>query len=155
MRARASRPASPPLPSATERREWTIASDVNAITSLVAAVQSLCEGAGFSARHCRFNIPVAVTEALANAIVCGNSADASRTVRVVLMVDATQLVVEVTDEGDGFDAEATRSAPDAPDWLERENGRGLFLMRSLMTDVVSECARESRGHTIRLILHRT
>lgn len=155
MRARASRPSSPSSTNATERREWTIVSDVTAITSLVSAVQSLCEGAGFSARHCRFNIPVAVTEALANAIVCGNSSDPSRTVRVVLIVDATQLVVEVTDEGDGFDAEAMRSAPDAPDWLEREDGRGLFLMRSLMTDVVSERAHELRGHTIRLILHRT
>jgi serine/threonine-protein kinase RsbW len=156
MRARASRPASSPAASSTsERREWTIASDVNAITPLVAAVQLLCEGAGFSARHCRFNIPVAVTEALANAIVYGNTSDPSRLVRVGLVVDSQQLVVEVTDEGDGFDAEGTRGAPDAPDWLEREEGRGIFLMRSLMTDVVTELAREPRGHTVRLTLHRT
>jgi len=144
-----------PLTGATGRREWTIASDVNAITPLVAAVQSLCEGAGFSARHCRFNIPVSVTEALANAIVRGNVSDPSRMVHVVLVVDTRQLIVEVTDEGDGFDAEALRDAPDSPDWIEREDGRGVFLMRSLMTDVVSEPADERRGHTIRLILHRT
>ncbi len=155
MRARASRPAALPTADATERREWTIASDVNAITPLVDAVQLLCERAGFSARHCRFNIPVAVTEAVANAIVCGNTSDPSRSVRVVLVVDSRQLVVEITDEGDGFDADAIRGAPHAPDWLEREDGRGIFLMRSLMTDVVTELAREQRGHTVRLILHRT
>jgi serine/threonine-protein kinase RsbW len=155
MRARASHPTSAPITSATERREWTIASDVSAITPLVAAMQALCEMSGFSARHCRFNIPVSVTEALANAIVSGNASDPSRVVRVVLVVDESQLVVEVTDEGGGFDVDAVRAAPEAPDWLEREDGRGVFLMRSLMTDVVSEPAREQRGHTVRLILHRT
>ncbi len=137
-----------------ERREWTIASDVTAITPIVETVQSLCVTAGFSARQCRFNIPVAVTEALSNAILRGNDNNRSRRVRITFALEALRMVVDVTDEGNGFDLEAAQHSPDEPDWLEREDGRGLFLMRSLMDVVESRQPDDRRGHTLRLILHR-
>ncbi len=138
--------------------EWTIASDVLAIDKVVEGVVQLCATSGFSARQCRFNIPIALTEALANAILRGNGNDASRTVRirsaVLLGRDGATLSVDVTDEGDGFDIESAGCTPDAPDWFEREDGRGVFLMRSLMDRV--ECTRTAGlpGNTVRLVLHR-
>lgn len=137
-----------------ERREWSLVSDVSAITPMVETVQALCVSAGFSQRQCRFNIPIAVTEALSNAILRGNANDRSRHVHLVIALEPQRLVVEVTDEGNGFDLAGLHQSPDDPDWFEREDGRGMFLMRSLM-DVVESCMPgERRGHTLRLILHR-
>jgi len=138
--------------------EWTIASDVLAIERVVEGVVGLCTASGFSAKQCRFNIPIALTEALANAIMRGNGSDASRSVRIRSSVQMTRdgatLNVDVTDEGAGFDIDTAGCTPDAPDWLEREDGRGVFLMRSLMDRV--ECTRASDlpGNTVRLVLHR-
>jgi serine/threonine-protein kinase RsbW len=137
-----------------ERREWQIASEVSAITPMVETVQALCVTAGFSPRQCRFNIPIAITEALSNAILRGNENVSSRLVRIAIALEPQRLVVEITDEGNGFDLAGLQQSPDDPDWFEREDGRGMFLMRSLM-DVVETCVPdERRGHTLRLILHR-
>ena len=137
-----------------ERREWSMASDVSAIAPMVETVQALCVNAGFSQRQCRFNIPIAITEALSNAMLRGNENDRSRQVHLVIAFESHRLVVEVTDEGNGFDLAGLKQSPDDPDWFEREDGRGMFLMRSLM-DVVECCTPGAqRGHTLRLILNR-
>ncbi|MEQ1693072.1 MAG: ATP-binding protein [Gemmatimonas sp.] len=137
-----------------ERREWMIESNVQAIAPIVETVQTLCVAAGFSPRHCRLNIPVAITEALSNAILRGNASEMACRVHILVAVEAGRLMVEVTDEGDGFDLEASQRTPEDPDWLDREDGRGLFLMRALMDHVESRMPDAGRGHTLRLILHR-
>lgn len=156
---RSSRNSSPrvnaPREASRERREWTIASDVQAITPIVETLQGMCEAAGFSSRHCRLNIPVAMTEALSNAIMRGNAGVLERRVHIIVVVDAERLLIDVTDEGSGFDFETAQHTPDEADWLEREDGRGLFLMRSLMDQVESQAPQGARGHTLRLILRRT
>lgn len=136
------------------RREWVLASDIHAITPIVESVQSLCLAAGYSARHCQLNIPVSITEALANAIIRGNHEKPDATVRIVVWLDETALCVEVTDEGNGFDTTAVMYSPTDEDWLQREDGRGLFIMRSLMDTVESQCDA-CGGHTLRLTLQRT
>ena len=140
-------------------REWKIASDLMAIGRVVDGVVAVCAAAGFSARHCRFNIPVALTEALSNAIMRGNGNDISRSVTVRTAIQHTlggaTLVVDVTDEGNGFDIASAGGRPDAPDWLEREDGRGVFLMQSLMDRVECTKAPGIPGNTVRLVLHRT
>ena len=108
-----------------------------------------------SPRACRLNIPVAFTEALSNAIVCGNHEDEKRHVTARFELDEVSLTLEVVDDGDGFDASAVNFSPDDVDWLEREDGRGLFLMRSLMDKVELQRPTNGRpGHTVRLVLKR-
>ena len=136
------------------RHDWTIASDVNQIAPIVEAVAELCAAAGFSSRLCRLNVPVSLTEAMANAILRGNSNDPSRAVHVMAMLETEGLVLEITDEGLGFDLDGVRYTPDDADWLEREDGRGVFLMRKLMDQVESCSASDACGHTVRLRLHR-
>jgi serine/threonine-protein kinase RsbW len=133
-------------------KQWVLASEIQCIGPVVEEIVALCTAAGFSPRQCRLNVPVAITEALANAILQGNQNVASRTVMVVAVVESGRLVVEVTDEGQGFDMSVEHRTPDDPDWLEREDGRGIFLMRQLMDQVVSECL--AAGHLLRLILHK-
>ncbi len=130
---------------------WTIASDIGEIDHIVRAVSDACASAGFSDKLCRLNVPVALTEALANAIERGNRSDLARCVRVRAWVCDTELCVEVTDEGEGFDTAVVRAMSDAPDWTEREDGRGVFLMYALMDQVETWC---DAGHTVRLVLRR-
>lgn len=136
------------------RRQWCMGSDLAAIEPVVEAIVALCERAGFAPRQCRLNVPVAVTEALANAILRGNAGAGDRMVRVCATVSADRLDVEVGDDGPGFDLEGVQASPADGDWLEREDGRGIFLMRHLMDAV--ECLPRPAGgrHCVRLRLLR-
>lgn len=138
------------------RRQWVISSTIEHIEPLVSEVVNMCLEAGLSSRACRLNIPVALTEALSNAIVCGNREDASREVTATFSLDSRALVLEITDDGEGFDPSAVTFSPEDANWLEREEGRGLFLMRSLMDRVeLQRPSRTRKGHTVRLVLNRT
>jgi serine/threonine-protein kinase RsbW len=126
-------------------------SDIGYIEDAVAQVIRRCEEAAFSQHHLMFHVPVALTEALSNAILRGNCEDATKSVRVRLIVDARALVLEIEDDGNGFDLEACTADPTTPDNLSREDGRGLFLMRRLMDRVEQFRAR---GNVVRLTLRR-
>lgn len=131
--------------------EFRVPSDVGRIEGIVAQVVHRCREHAFGGRQLSLNVPVALTEALANAMVRGNGEDRAKEVRVRAEVSAARLVVEVEDEGAGFDLEACTVDPTAPDRVDREAGRGLFLMRSLMDEVA--CVRGA-GTIVRLTLHR-
>jgi len=132
--------------------QWSIASDVREIEAIVHAVSHACAAAGFADKVCRLNVPVALTEAIANAIMRGNNGDVSRRVLVCAGITNDTLCVDVTDEGTGFDLVAVRAMSEHPDWATREDGRGVFLMYALMDTVETWC---DHGHTVRLVLRRT
>lgn len=98
------------------------------------------------------NVPVALTEALSNAILRGNGDDPAKHVHVRAQVDSERLVVEVADEGSGFDLEASAIDPTTPANIDREDGRGLFLMRKLMDSV--ERIDLANGSVVRMTLNR-
>lgn len=77
---------------------------------------------------------VATTEAVNNGIIHGNKRDPGKKVVVQIEVNSSTLIIRVRDEGDGMDVE-TLPDPLAEENLMRENGRGVFLMRSLMHHV--------------------
>lgn len=108
-----------------------IPSDVQYIEGIVAQVSAHCADRQFPQHLLSLNVPVALTEALANAILRGNREDREKTVRVRARVDDVELVMEVADEGSGFDLDACTLDPTLADRLEAEDGRGLFLMRRL------------------------
>lgn len=111
-----------------------------------------CRAAGFPHHALAFNVRVALTEALSNAILYGNHEDLATAVRVTASLHEGTLVLEVYDQGPGFDLEASTNDPTRLENLLREDGRGLFLMRKLM-DTVEQI---SNGHNmVRLTLRRT
>lgn len=79
---------------------------------------------------------VAVTEAISNAILHGNRQDPEKQVKVSLgQCEAPPaLMVEVEDEGEGFDPHLIPD-PTHHDNLLKEGGRGVFLMKNLADDV--------------------
>ena len=115
-----------------------------------------CAELAFTSRHLALNVPVALSEALSNAILRGNHEDPGKRVFIRVNVDTRQLVVDIEDEGDRFDINAsTRDATSAEN-LEREDGRGLFLMRKLMDQVerLDSAAGVGTGNVVRLTLSR-
>ena len=132
--------------------EVDIPSDVQYIEKVVELVQRECALMKFGARQLMLNLAVALSEALSNAILRGNNDDPAKHVHVTARVDSVRLVVEVTDEGDGFDLDQCTLDPTTPDNVDREDGRGLFLMRQLMDRV--ERFDDDRGNVVRLTLNR-
>ena len=106
----------------------------------------------FGPQQLGLNVPVALTEALSNAILRGNEDDPRKHVYVRVRVDHSALIIEVKDEGAGFDMDECTRDPTTPERLESEDGRGLFLMRQLMDSV--EQVSGSRGNVVRLTLRR-
>jgi len=132
--------------------ELEIPNDVREIERVIDLVRRECEAMQFGTRQCMLNVPVALAEALSNAILRGNADDPRKHVRVHARVDRAALVVDVIDEGAGFDMDECLVDPTTPDRLESEDGRGLFLMQKLMDNV--ERFSGSPGNVVRLTLRR-
>ena len=131
--------------------ELEIPSDIRYIEHVVELVTKQCEQLSFTARHCALNVPVALTEALSNAILRGNGENRDKYVRVRASLDHNSLVMEVADEGEGFDLDDCTIDPTTGENIDREDGRGLFLMRRLM-DRVERFT--DHGNVVRLTLRR-
>jgi len=97
------------------------------------------------------NLGIAVTEAVGNAIVHGNRRDPAKTVEIRFQAEGDLVHVFVTDQGRGFDP---KNLPDPlhPDNLMKENGRGIFILKSLMDEVHFDFT--PAGTTIHMIMRK-
>jgi serine/threonine-protein kinase RsbW len=75
-----------------------------------------------------FGARLALEEAICNGIKHGHQHDRSKVVEVRYCSRADHLLLEVEDQGPGFDPSQIPDAT-APENLERPSGRGLLLMR--------------------------
>ena len=99
-----------------------------------------------------FAVRLALEEAVINGVKHGNRGDPSKHVQVRCHLTPESILVEVEDEGDGFNPESVPDPRD-PENLERPSGRGLLLMRHYLTEVryhgrgnrVTLCKRRSDG----------
>ena len=91
------------------------------------------------------SIGTAVREAVANAIQHGNGMDPEKFVRVECCLDGDEVVIQVRDQGNGFDPKGVPDPLD-PDNLMRPNGRGIFFMKKFMDDI--QYSFESDGGTV-------
>lgn len=121
--------------------------DVRTIDEAVEYVVRRCQPCARHARRFRLNFRVGLTEALANAMVYGNSYDPSKRVRVEVSVCEGHVKARITDQGRGFDP-STVPDPTEPDNLRKPNGRGLFLMRHLLDEV----SYNEQGNQVTLVL---
>ena len=124
-----------------------IPSDVEYIEGVVELARQRCRELKLSPTKCSLNVPVALSEALSNAIL----RTGGKQVRVRAIISDEDLVFEVVDEGPGFDLDECTVDCTTEENLSREEGRGLFLMRSLMDRVESF---RNKGNVVRLTLHR-
>jgi serine/threonine-protein kinase RsbW len=127
-----------------------IPSDVKYIERVVELATKECRELDLPSHKCSLNIPVALSEALSNAILRGNANGKGKRVRIRAVVRDDAIVFDVSDEGPDFDMDKLRVEPTL-ETVTREEGRGLFLMHRLM-DRVEHIRKD--GNIIRLTLHR-
>jgi len=124
-----------------------VPSDLEYVGPAVELIADALPGGPLSPRRIRFNFRTAFAEALANAIAYGNHRDPGRLVRVRVEVARDAVRLHVTDEGNGFDPTGVPD-PTLPERLQREDGRGLFVLRSL----VDQVAFNEKGNSVCLTL---
>ena len=112
-----------------------VPSDLGMVGDAVELVASHVPPGTLSPRRISFNLRTALAEALGNAIRYGTGEDPDRVVRVRVELGSDFVRIYVVDDGRGFD---TGRVPDPtlPHNVEREYGRGLFVIRHLVDDVV-------------------
>ncbi|MDP4207484.1 MAG: ATP-binding protein [Bacteroidota bacterium] len=81
------------------------------------------------------NVLIATLEATNNAILHGNKLDEKKLVNIAFDLVDNNLIITVKDEGKGFNYSDIPD-PTAPENLEKDSGRGIFLMEKL-TDKLS------------------
>src|SRR5947207_86820 len=112
----------------------TLAAHPNLVDAVVESVMDQIRKA-----HCATDkadaVELALTEALANAVVHGAKADPSKIIECDLMCDEAQRVlIVVRDPGQGFDVSSIPN-PMNGDHLYSDHGRGIYLINQLMDEV--------------------
>ena len=79
--------------------EVEIPSDVAYIERVVDLVRHPCAELAYNAHQLALNVPVALSEAISNAILRANNEDPDKRVRVRAEVDTLRLVVDVAGRG--------------------------------------------------------
>jgi len=111
-----------------------VPSDLSFVAEAVDLVASHTPSGILSPRRVQFNLRTVLAEALANAITYGNREDPTKKVEVRVEARSEFIRVTVTDSGEGFDPSVVPD-PTAPEGVEREFGRGLFVIRHLVDAV--------------------
>lgn len=93
-----------------------------------------------------YHLNLVLTEATANAIKYAHYNDAKNNVRVLIQIEDDMLTIRVYDHGQGFDLE-TVPLPDFDH--PKENGMGLFFIRTLMDSVTY--TRRHDGNVLEII----
>jgi serine/threonine-protein kinase RsbW len=112
-----------------EKKEITINSSVENLAYVEQEIEAVFDEFGISF-DLFGNVLIAVTEAVTNAISYGNRNDVTKQVTVEFQNKGRRLSVSVSDEGQGFDYESLPDPTD-PENIEKLEGRGIFLMKSL------------------------
>lgn len=111
-------------------------SDLNELSKAESLVDHVCQKLEVNVDFYG-NVLIAVTEAVNNAIKHGNRNDVSKLVQISVSEAENVFNIEIKDQGNGFDFNNLPD-PTAPENIEKENGRGIFLMKSLADKVEFE-----------------
>jgi serine/threonine-protein kinase RsbW len=113
-----------------------LSSQLESLTQLEIFVDNICERYDVSEDNYG-NILIALTEAVNNAITHGNQLNPQKIVSLIMGTTENEVMFTVKDEGNGFDYNNVPD-PTLPENLNKLNGRGIFLIKSLADDVIFE-----------------
>ncbi len=122
------------MPQSDEiRREFEFPGDLASVADsreqIMQLVSERCTDEGE-----QIDILVALQEALANAALHGCGDDADKRIHCAVTADTTDVVITLRDPGPGFDL--ALADPENYAGTTLSHGRGICLIRSLMTEVV-------------------
>ncbi len=126
----------------------TLDSIVESVDGAEESVRRCAQDAGFGESD-QFFIGLAIREILINAMKHGNRFDPGKKVGFEVSVDGQDLIMDVTDQGAGFELAAVPD-PLRPENLERLSGRGIAMARKIM-DEVSVTANSPCGSHVRMV----
>jgi serine/threonine-protein kinase RsbW len=112
----------------------SVPSDLASLSIVESLIDRVCGSLGVH-EDAYGNILIAVTEAVNNAVIHGNQFDSSADIDVEVLDIDDRLCFTIKDKGNGFDFENLPD-PTAPENIEKENGRGIFLIKNLADDLV-------------------
>lgn len=113
--------------------ELTISSKLEKLVQIEKFAEKIAKVASLS-KDQGDNLAIAVTEAAGNAIVHGNKRDPEKNVTIHFKITNKAVITEVRDQGSGFDPKNLAN-PLKPENIMKENGRGIFILKSLMDKV--------------------
>ena len=122
----------------------SIPSDFESVQKVEKLIDNVCERLDVNDDYYG-NVLIAVTEAVNNAIIHGNKHDINLNIDLFVGDKETDFCCSVKDYGVGFDY-GNLPNPTSPDNIHKEDGRGIFLMKSLAEEV--EFADEGRNVSI-------
>ncbi len=112
----------------------TLAADSNAVDPVVDGIMQMVRQMQCSAGK-EDAIQIALSEALANAVVHGARADSRKKIECEVSCDKTHgVLIVVRDPGKGFDP-ASLPNPITGDNVYAQHGRGIYLINQLMDEV--------------------
>jgi len=116
--------------------ETTLSSSLASIAEVENLIEQVCADLNVS-EDVFGNILISVTEGVNNAIMHGNALNLDLNVHFRVLSNDSWICFKIQDQGTGFDYENIPD-PTAPENLLKENGRGVFLMKSLSDDLTFE-----------------
>ena len=112
----------------------TLAADRNAVAPVVLGIMEIVRKMKVAVGK-EEAIELALTEALANAVIHGAKADPSKIIECDVGCDESRgILIVVRDPGEGFDPAAIPS-PMHGENIYAESGRGIYLINQLMDEV--------------------
>lgn len=94
-----------------------------------------------------YNILIASTEAVNNAIIHGNKCNCEKFVTISILATNVIIQITITDQGCGFNPNNVAD-PREPDNLMKSGGRGVFLIRELSDNSIFES--DTNGSQIKM-----
>jgi CheY-like chemotaxis protein/anti-sigma regulatory factor (Ser/Thr protein kinase) len=123
------------VPPARQSTAFSVPSQSEYICDLIEEIGTSAMAVGYAYEGLDNNLKMAIFEALTNAMEHGNGWDADKLVTVEVEIDKKRLWISIKDEGQGFD-ESCLADPTSEECLLSERGRGVFLMKAIMDEVM-------------------
>jgi serine/threonine-protein kinase RsbW len=130
-----------------QRIEVTLETLLESVDLAESIVMRIAEASGFDEDDVH-KIGMAVREGVINAYNYGNQHDRRKKILLTVELGPERMVVHVLDQGHGFELTEVPD-PLAEENLLRTSGRGIFLMRAFMDEIM---VRKSPGGGAELIM---
>jgi serine/threonine-protein kinase RsbW len=127
----------------------SIPSNVDDGHRLIEQLMSALNGLEWEGRDL-FHVQMAAEEAMVNAVTHGNQCDENKRVEIEFKVTAESVYMRFKDQGQGF-CPADLPDPRDEEHLECTNGRGVMLIREMMSQVIYN----ERGNEVTMVKHRS
>lgn len=128
-----------------ERHEIGIPSGMKHIYLVERFIEEICDRYNIGNDYYGHILP-AVMEAVENGIVHGNRSDEQKKIRILFEAKPGELIFEIQDEGEGFLYNAVSDPTDTSVPISGQEGRGLYIIRSLADEV----GFNEKGNAVRL-----